>query len=156
MADVQNVAAPTDFIIAANMLLTKTNSQEFYKEFRKNYPKPAHRVIAPPDPVRMAALISQPMWWEGMAKQAKIARKERYALLRKTQPWLKKIFQFVDENDLIYTKMGDYQHRVTNADTNKFVDWWDGKKQSMRCINGMIEWQGEHQIKLHQELANLL
>lgn len=76
--------------------------------------------------------------------------------IRKTLPELKSLFTFVDENKLKYLKLSLYQHRVLNPRTEKFVDWWDGKKKLMRRANGKFDIQGNKQGFLLQEIAALV
>lgn len=129
------------------MLLNKTNAKQFYKDFRKNNPKPKFA------PVEEAVVLNtEPLWWVALLKE----QRAKMAAIRKRQPEMTTLFRFVDENGLRYSKMGDYQHRILNPKTHKFVDWWDGKKQTMRRIDGEFDWQGENQMQLLRELANLV
>lgn len=136
------------------MLLTKTNHKEFLESFRRDYPPfvPVNELIKI---TKMPDHLTKP-WWVDLAVEQKKQRALQNKQLRKSQPRLKSIFRFVDENSLTYLKLNDYQHRVINRKTGKYVEWWDGKKQTMRRLDGQIDWQGENKITLHQELARLV
>jgi len=96
--------------------------------------------------------ISQELWWMPLKKEQDKLRAQQ----RKKRPDLKTMFQFVDENELIYTRLDSYHHRIQNPKTGKFIDWWDGKKRTMRKIDGTFDYQGNDKSFLLQELANLI
>lgn len=101
--------------------------------------------------VQLETLNIEPVWME----QARIERKQ-LAEIRKRQPKLKTLFKWVDENKLQYFKLSPWQHRIESPRTGKFVDWWDGKKNAMRRVDGSYGVQGKQQGFLLQELVKLL
>lgn len=83
-------------------------------------------------------------------------KQKKILVTRKKRPDMEDIFKIVDDNKLKYFQPGAYQHRVKNPRTNRMIDWWDGKKQTMRKLDGLYGYQGKHKEFLLQELMKII
>lgn len=137
------------------MLLTKDNVKEFTKVFlegQRERNRKLREVL--PDRVSVrSTLEEEPIAVKYNRELFEKKQKEQKALLKKTP---KSLRDFITDNSLRYEKLNPYQHRISNPKNGKFVDWWDGKKQTMRNIKGEFEWQGKNKMALLHELAKLI
>lgn len=132
------------------MLLTKNNIKEFTAAVRKSYP-----AKLPPLPVNPKGMLLEEPPAVQYNRELIAKRKADAERIKKLRPGMKDIIQFAQENKLIFNNLNPYHFRIKNPRTGKFVDWWDGKKQTMRRMNGSFGYQGGNKAFLLQELAKL-
>lgn len=90
------------------------------------------------------------------AKQRIAARLVQVNMFLKHEPQHKSLIKFITDHGLHYEKLNAFQHRIYNPRNSKFVDWWNGKKQTMRRADGSFGQQGKAQAFLLQEIARLV
>lgn len=118
----------------------------FVDEYRQNLAEMRKNVV--PQPPYVPQPMGEPIWVQIL--------KERRERFDEARHWLKldAIDFFVTRYELNHFRI-DYGQRVENPRTGDYVDWWVGKKQRMRRVNGEFCHQGLSQKNLFRELVLL-
>lgn len=135
-------------IITADILKNgdkKVIMKQFMEEYRRDLEAAQAKVIHTP---YVSVPITDPPWIK--------LKKEQDDKYNEARHWLKldALDFFVTRYELQHVRI-DYGQRVENPRTGDYVDWWVGKKQRMRRVNGEFCHQGINQKNLFRELVML-